>query len=207
MKLFLGLGVIAAMAACNSGNESTSETTEKADAKKEPTAEVVTHSVDTSQSMVMWKGVMLGVKDHTGTLAFSEAKIKTQDGEVVGGSFVVDMQSMVATDDNYQPEEGKTKEKLIGHLMSDDFFAVANHPTSKFVIENVEGNTATGKLTVRGKTNEATVENFEFNQETGMVTGTMTFDRQKYNVSFSTGAADFVISDDIVVDVKMKVQG
>jgi len=77
-----------------------------------------TYVIKQSDSKVSWTGTMLGVYSHEGTLDVLDGTLIVQNGEVVKGKFTVDMKSMKATDENYKPAEGKTKEQLIGHLSS-----------------------------------------------------------------------------------------
>ncbi|MBK8659129.1 MAG: YceI family protein [Bacteroidetes bacterium] len=59
------------------------------------------------------------------------------------------------------------KKSLLGHLSSPDFFDIANNPTASFVISSVEGNTAKGTLTIRGKANEETLTNVTLTEADG----------------------------------------
>ena len=194
--------------ACGTGNKSDTSTTEAAEEAAPPAEEKINisnASIDLAQSMVAWKGEMLGVYSHEGTLKFSEGTVSVSDGEITGGSFVVDMTSMVPTDENYKPEEGQTKEKLVGHLSSDDFFAVADNPTASFTISEISGNTAKGTLTVRGKSGEETVENLSISKEGEVVkmTGTLKFNRKEYDVAFDHPVQEMVISDEVQLNIEL----
>ncbi len=162
-------------------------------------------TIDPAMSLVSWKGTMLGVYSHTGTLDFTQAELMLNEGEITGGKFTIDMNSMVATDENYNPEEGSTPEKLIGHLKADDFFAVEAYPTASFEITSVEENSLKGMLTIRDKTNEETVKNISMMKEGDkvMITGDMTFDRKKYDVSWDSQMKDMVLSDDIELTIQL----
>jgi polyisoprenoid-binding protein YceI len=164
-------------------------------------------NVDNAASIVSWKGEMIGgFYGHTGTVALKDSKLELTDGKVSGGSFTIDLNGIQATDENYNPKEGKTPENLVGHLTTPDFFDVPNHPTASFVITSVDGDKAKGNLTVRGVTNEETIENMVVNT-TGddvKVSGKVTFDRQKYGVAYSTGSKDAILSDDIEINVELK---
>lgn len=199
-KTFLKLTAIAftifTVAACNSA-----ETSEEAVAEMEGvTAEI---TADTTASEVMWEGNMLGLYGHTGTVAVQSGNLSVENGAVKSGTFTVDLTGINPTDDGY--DEENTKEKLIGHLSSDDFFNVAEFPTATFEVTGTEGTSVMGNLTVRGKTNAETVQNVTVMEENGsvVVTGELTFDRTKYDVNFSTGAADKVLSNDITLKVKV----
>lgn len=162
-------------------------------------------TINAESSHVMWKGEMLGVYSHTGTLALTEANVALKDGQITGGSFTVNMNTITPTDDNYNPEEGKSREKLVGHLSSPDFFDVENFPTAKFVISSVTGTTANGTLTVRGISHEEKVENIKLSEKDGQVaiSGELVFDRKKYDVSWDSPMQDMILSNDVVVNVKL----
>lgn len=196
---------------CNGQQESAEETeeTEGTEMSEETTpAEAVTMTVNTEESQVGWEGTMVGVYSHEGIVKLQEGTMEVAGDDIVGGEFVVDMTSMTATDENYNPEEGKTKEELINHLSSPDFFNVEEHPTAKFVITSYDqaSNTITGNLTIRGNTNEETIENVSLDPETGKATGTLTFDRTKYDVSFQAPAQDMVLSDEIELNIDLSLQ-
>lgn len=184
------------VAACNSAETSEDEMAEMEGVTAEITA-------DTAASEVIWEGNMLGLYGHTGTIAVQSGNLSIENGAVKGGTFTADLTGINPTDDGY--DEENTKEKLVGHLSSDDFFNVAEYPTATFEVTGSEGSSVMGNLTVRGKTNAETVENVTVTEENGsvVVTGDLTFDRTKYDVNFSTGAADKVLSNDITLKVKV----
>ena len=87
--------------------------------------------------------------------------------------------------------------------MSPDFFDAENHPTAMFEVTGSEGNTVNGNLTVRGKTNpeSLTIESMEVAEDgAAMIKGSMTFDRQKYDVAWEHYLQDVILSDDIKLD-------
>lgn len=191
--------------ACSGGQESSEA--ENEEVMESSTTETVMDgfTVAVDQSKVMWRGEMLGLYSHEGTLDFSEASVEMEDGQLSGGSFTVDLSTITPTDEAYNPEEGSTKEKLVGHLSSPDFFAVDSFPTATFTIESVEGNSATGTLTLRGQSNTETVQNITMSDADGVKTlrGTMKFNRMNYGVSFEMPVADKVISEDIQLDIQL----
>lgn len=157
------------------------------------------YNIDASASRVMWKGSMLGMYSHEGTLKFKEGTVEVLDGKVTGGKFVIDMTSINPTDDGYNEE--KPKEKLIGHLSSPDFFDTENHPTAS--LELMAGGKA--KLTIRGNTNEEMVENMDvrIDDKAFKATSNLTFDRTKYDVSFVHPMQEMVLSDDIELSIEV----
>lgn len=211
-KVTLSLAVMASaafMVACGGAEQPTAEETqtveEQAEVEEAPAQEMASGAINLEESKLMWKGEMLGIKDHTGTLAFKSGEIQAENGQITGGSFVVDMTSMVATDENYQPEEGYTKEKLIGHLSSPDFFNVEEFPETMFEITGSTDGEVTGNLTIRGITNEVKVSNVAFDAESGTYKGTLTFNRKNFDVSWDSTMKDAVLSDDIELTIYLKV--
>lgn len=163
-------------------------------------------AVDHAASLVNWKGQMIGgLYGHRGLVDLSQSSLVLTNGKVSEGSFTIDMSSIRATDDNYNPADGKTPEKLKGHLISPDFFDIEKHPTATFVITSVEGNKAKGNLTVRGVTNEEVIENIVVTPEGDnvKVTGKLAFDRQKYGVAYATGSKDVILSDEIALEIEL----
>lgn len=197
LLLALAMSSAIAFTSCSSSSE-TAETTEE-------TAVIAdgSYAINTDASMVTWTGTMLGVKAHEGTVALTDANVDVSNGAITGGTFTIDLASITPTDDAYTEEQ--TKEKLVGHLSSPDFFNVSEFPTATFAITGSEGDKVMGDLTVRGITNAETVENVVIMEENGatVMTGDIAFDRKKYEVSFDTGAEDMVISDDIEISVKL----
>ncbi len=88
-------------------------------------------SVDTTESKIGWIGLKPGGR-HYGSFGLENGALQVQNGEVAGGTLVMDLNNIDVKD-----LDGDYKQKLTGHLKSPDFFDVANHPTAKFEITNV----------------------------------------------------------------------
>lgn len=165
------------------------------------------YTVDAAGSTVNWRGTMLGIKSHHGVVALAEGKLSVQGGLLKSGTFTVDMKSIAAQDSAYAPDNAKqgTRAMLLGHLTSPDFFAVDSFPTATFEVTSVSGNEATGKLTVRGRSNEEKVTGLVITEEGDAVkaTGNLVFDRQKYGVKWSSGSKDAVLNDNIELKISL----
>ncbi|MBN1132384.1 MAG: YceI family protein [Bacteroidales bacterium] len=186
---------------CNTGQNKESDS-----GKKSVAIEAASLNVDLAKSFLFWKGEMLGLYSHEGIINISEAELTVSDGAVASGSFTVDMSSITPTDEAYSVEEGRTKERLVQHLSSPDFFDVENHPVSTFTIKKVDGSSITGDLTIRGITHEETVRNVQISKESDesyKITGELTFDRTKYDVKFQMTLQDMVLSDDIQLKIEL----
>lgn len=129
------------------------------------------------------------------------------DGEnVVAIAFEVDMNSMLA-----DPEKDGGNKKLTGHLMSPDFFNVAENPTSTFASTSVtagsdtEGmsHTVKGNLTMAGKTMEVSFP-AALSLADGAVTANTEFaiNRQDWGIAYP-GKPDDLIQDKVVLTISL----
>jgi polyisoprenoid-binding protein YceI len=155
-------------------------------------------AVNTELSQVIWNGRKVSGQHH-GTIQISSGTLQVEGTNVVGGEFVIDMNTI-----NNQDMEGEYKTKLEGHLKSADFFDVANYPQAKFVVTSVSEGTAPGQVSVSGNltikditkniTFDATVVNVS---ETGaQVTADFNIAREDWGVNYA-GQADDLISKEI----------
>lgn len=167
-----------------------------------------TYAVDVAGSKLTWTGTMLGVKAHHGTINLSEGSFTTKGNTLTGGTFVVDMKSIAPLDTNYAPAGSKqgTKDNLVGHLGSPDFFAVDSFPTATLKITAVTANTATAEFTVRGKTNTENITDIVVTPNadgTVSASGKLSFDRQKYGAAWKAPMKDVVLNDAIELTVEL----
>ncbi|NAY92536.1 YceI family protein [Muricauda sp. JGD-17] len=165
-----------------------------------------TKEVKTDESTVTWKAYKV-TGSHTGTVSLQSGALEFEGDKLIGGEFVVDMTTINTTD-----LEGDYKNKLDGHLNSDDFFSTASHPTSKLVFTKVEATgknsyEVTGDLTIKGITKPLT---FDVSIYGSKATATLKVDRSQYDVRYGSGSffdnlGDKTIYDefDLVVDLQM----
>ena len=161
--------------------------------------------VKSKESKVTWKAYKV-TGSHTGSVDLKSGALVFEEGALKGGEFVVDMPSLVSTD-----LEGEYKGKLEGHLKSDDFFGVANHPTASLVFTEVKASgknsyEVTGDLTIKGITKPVT---FDVSVYGSKATATLKVDRAEYDVRYGSGSffdnlGDKTIYDefDLVVDLE-----
>ncbi|MDX1462330.1 MAG: YceI family protein [Marinirhabdus sp.] len=164
----------------------------------------VKKKLNVKESTIEWKGKKI-LGSHTGTIQLKEGYLEMEGDALVGGMFVVDMTSITVTD-----LEGENKAKLEGHLKSDDFFGIANHPTSTLVISKAkkEDNTyvVDALLTIKGITEPVT---FELEMGESAAQTSFKIDRTKYGVRYGSGSfadnlGDNAISDKFTLDVMLK---
>lgn len=202
--IIAALSVSAALASCS--GESTNAEVAKSDAPLETRGEVVSWTVDAEQSTIKWTGGTAGaaVYAHFGNIDVKSGALMTEGKSIKGGAFVVDMTTVTPKDNGYNEEN--TAAKLVGHLATADFFNVEAYPESSFKITSVKGDKIMGNLTIRGNTNPETIEvsNMTMNEDGSMTaTGTLVFDRQKYDVAWKHFLKDTVLSDDIKLEITL----
>lgn len=205
-----------ASVACNSASDQEAATTEAQEVASVETAEV--YDVNTESGLINWRGFKTHVEwGHDGIIKVKEGKFQVEEGKLVGGSFVIDMNSMEATDYEKTDEDYG---KLMGHLMSDDFFSVGTYPTATFEITSIEESTndeashiVKGNLTMKDVTNNIEIPANVNVTENGVEFSTPQFsiDRKKWNVMFgSTGVEgltkDQLIDDFILLSVNLTAQ-
>ena len=108
--------------------------------------------------------------------------------------------------------EGEYKGKLEGHLKSNDFFGVAEHPQATLTFTDVKekGNglySVTGDFTIKGKTNPAT---FDLQISEQNATAKVTINRSLYDIrygskSFFDNLGNKMIYDDFELNVNLKL--
>jgi len=205
-KTIASLAIATLLVACGGAEKKAEENTTEENSMEE-SVEVMDFMIDPSASNVVWAGNVLGVYTHTGSVAVSKGMLTIEGEEVKSGNFTADLTTMTPTDENYNPEEGKSKEKLVGHLSSPDFFMVDSFPTASFEVisHDVANKTITGILTVRGQSNEETVNDVKVDLVGKTASGKLTFNRKKYDVAFTHPAKDVVISDDVELGINLKM--
>lgn len=197
VQFFMIALAAASIVACNSASDKEVEVNE---AQEVAAVDAAASFTVAPESKVMWKGFKTNVDwSHNGHIMISEGSFAVKDGEVVGGNFTIDMNSIVAED--FLGNEKYAD--LLGHLNSADFFDVANYPTASFEITGIEkaneeehgtSHMIMGNLTMRGVTNNITFPANVSVTENGVEISAPEFgiDRTKWNVMYnSTGATDF----------------
>ncbi len=152
--------------------------------------------IKTDKSKVVWKGYKV-TGSHEGTISIQSGFLTFNESKLVGGEVVIDMTTLGSTD-----LQGEYKGKLDGHLKSDDFFGVENHPTATLVFTNVTASgknsyNVTGDLTIKGKTNPIT---FAISIYGNKATASLKVDRTKYDVRYGSTSFFDDLKDKAIYD-------
>ena len=162
--------------------------------------------IDKTASLVKWEGKKVTGK-HNGTISFDNGSLTVTQDKITGGSFVIDMKTIVDVD----LTDAEWNKKLIGHLSSDDFFSIEKFPTASMKVNKVTSVSGdelhfTADLTIKGIKKPV-----EFNAKVTVsgdklsAQGVITVNRTLYDIkygsgSFFQGLGDKMISDDFTLD-------
>ena len=149
--------------------------------------EKATHQVNAEKSAIFWTGKKV-TGMHTGTLNLKGGEVMIENGEPVATTMIMDMKTIDVTD-----LQGDMKDRLKGHLNSDDFFGTETHPeaifksTSFTAIKGAQNRDANymvkGNLTIKGITNEVEFPAFVAVRPDGVIAnGKITLDRSKWEI-------------------------
>lgn len=161
--------------------------------------------LDVEKSSIAWAGEKRVGAKHHGTIDAQEGALVVQNGEIIGGTVVVDMTTIVDLD-----LENKTfNTLLVDDLKSDNFFAVETYPTALFAVSEVvplEGvNNAThrvvGTMTIKGIENSVSFASILEPSEEGIQgTATVTLDRTRWDVRFGSDKFFDNLGDELIED-------
>lgn len=169
--------------------------------------EKTSYKVDAKASKVYWTGKKVS-GEHTGYLSISNGTLHVKGDKVVSAEINMDLNTIECTD-----LSGEWKDKLIGHLKSEDFFSVEKYPNAKFEITAVKNQGSeqhvVGDLTLKGVTHEISFP-AEVSVDEAKVTanGTATIDRTKWDIKYGSGKffsdlGDKMISDEFEIKFEL----
>jgi polyisoprenoid-binding protein YceI len=156
---------------------------------------------DLTSSFVKWTGYKV-TGQHFGKVMLKSGSLEFEGDNLIGGAFEMDMTSITVED-----LTGEGAKKLGGHLKSDDFFGVAAHPTSKFVITKVVSRGTPGAYKIIGNLNlKAATKELRFNADIKTVEGKQTavakikLDRSEYDIRYGSGSFFDNLGDKTIYD-------
>jgi polyisoprenoid-binding protein YceI len=173
---------------------------------KNATAAVATYKLQPQLSTLGWDGKAV-THGHNGTIQFTSGDLQVRNNMVVGGTAVVDMKTIKATDIT----DADNHAKFVGHMSSGDFFDAPAFPTSTFKITSVtpiagaaadaDNATITGDMTIKGVT-----QRVSFPAKVGVkngvaaATGKVTIDRTKFGLKYGSKSFFDSIGDKAIND-------
>jgi polyisoprenoid-binding protein YceI len=207
---FFALVLITVLAVTSCKDTKTTTATD-ADSVATASAAAANYTVDAAASELQWRGSKMAY-GHSGLINITSGNLSLENGNITAGNFTVDMKTMRETGN----EDEASAKKLVGHLMSPDFFDAEKYPISKFEITGSTPNktdstthTIKGNLTIKDVT-----KNIEFPAKVVVEDNTLTanaafsINRNDWGVVYGSGLSgavgDKIISDNIDYKVSLK---
>ena len=202
--------IVLLMVAAVSCTKATNETEAKAAEEVAEVAAAAKYTADAEASTISWKGTK-PTGAHNGNIKISEGSLAMEDGKLVGGDFIIDMNSITNSD----IEKPEMNAKLVGHLKSGDFFDTEKHPFGAFTITGVEDKE--GKTMVQGNLSVKGIKkNIEFpatvtvnGDAVSFTSETFNIDRTEWEIKYRSGKffedlKDKLINDNIELTFDVK---
>jgi len=199
MKKLSLLFALLIIASCN--NTTANKDVKSISANEVETSDEVAMKINTDSSSLKWVGKEITTSQHYGSLMFESGELNvcsnTNSEQIIcNGYFIVDMTSLTVED-----LTGGSKQKLEGHLKSDDFFSIEKHTKAKLTIEGSKiidsGFLVDGSLTIKDITHPI---QFEMVKDIGGYVANLVFDRSKYDVRFRSGSFFENLGDKLILD-------
>jgi hypothetical protein len=207
MKLFaLVATVLFAVGSCAPRTDRKAEILEQLEMGEIPEdVDVMVLNPDLSE--VAWEGKRITGGGHDGTIGIREGEFYAYDGALLGGEIIIDMTQIVVLD----IEDPENNARLKGHLESDDFFSVADHPRAKLEIvrfDPIEGAASGeanyrvfGNLTIKEITHGIAFDAVvDLAEEWMEASAEFSFDRSLYEVRFGSGSFFDDLGDNLILD-------
>jgi len=172
--------------------------------------------INIDQSKVLWTGSKsFNSDEHSGTIKFKSGALIFRNNNsgalifndrlLIGGEFIVDMNSIINTD-------GKYNSMLVNHLKGDDFFNVEKFPLAYLVITEIKYKSETvillkADLTIKGITNSVSFNLLKNKaKDTTIYSANFIIDRTRWGIEYGSKSLLGMIKNDIISDdIKLKV--
>ena len=157
--------------------------------------------VNKDLSTIKWTGKEITTKSHYGILDLKEGSIYVNNDGIISGKVVIDMNSINCLD-----MSGRGKNKLEGHLRSDDFFGVNSYPEANLIftswsVNNIGKILYKGDLTIKNITHPITFSGSVKKIDIGYrSTINLSFDRTLYEIKFRSGKYFQNLGDKLILD-------
>ena len=198
---------MATVLACSNSTSTTNTSGAEKAPEKSELANLGDHIViDTDSSLVFWKGTKPTGDIHVGTVNIKEGILYIANGSVKGGTFVMDMNSILVTDEDMSE---KGKRKLKKHLTNEDFFETNNFPEAILEITSSTADSLTANLEIKNITKSITIP-YSLTKANGRIAVNSSFsiDRTLWEITYKSGnlfsnLANRLIDDAIQFEIKL----
>ena len=170
--------IILFFASCQNAPESDEAKTSEAKEVAEQASDI-TYRVDPAASKVEFIGTKISGY-HSGHVQIKSGELHVKEGNITGGRFVMNMNSITATGPEESDEEGNMK--LTGHLKSPDFFDVEKNPEGIFEITGVTP--FSGTINEDKEANQEEFNKYKVEDPTHTISGNLTLKGITKNIEF-----------------------
>ncbi|WP_270087235.1 YceI family protein [Sphingobacterium sp. SYP-B4668] len=152
--------------------------------------------MNVQKSVIHWIATeMRGARRRTGIFSFKNGFFLTRNDELVGGNFIVAMETIDVTD--MPTHEIIARNNLLNHLKSVDFFNIVEYPQSVLELTNIQkvGSDSlriSGNLSIREVTKN--IKFFAY-QKDSVFRANFTFNRFDWNIAYEGSWADKTLVD------------
>ncbi|HPR01426.1 MAG TPA: YceI family protein [Saprospiraceae bacterium] len=163
--------------------------------------------INTAESSLKWMGeYTFYFGGHEGFIGLKEGELIMTNGEITGGHFVIDMNSISNTDITIED----AKKSLVDHLKSKDFFNVKEYPESRLVITGISYSDKThaeieAVLTIKNISKSIRFR-AEMDPDKKEINTKFKIDRNDWGVNFNYMLKDEAISDAIGFHINLIYQ-
>ncbi len=139
-----------------------------------------TWKLNTSESNVEWVGTKV-TGYHTGNVPLKSGEIYVNNGEVVGGRFIMDVANMQVS--GPKGSDAASNNKLLTHLKSADFFDVEKNPEGVFELTDIKPYTG-GAIKDTTDSRQEEISKYKVTDPTHTVSGNLTLKGITKNIEF-----------------------
>jgi polyisoprenoid-binding protein YceI len=168
-----------------------------------------------TESSINWVGRKV-TGSHSGTVPVKNGEVLIEGNAIKSGNFGIDLSGIKVTD----IADPKNNAKLVGHLLSPDFFAASAFPTAQFTIDSAvpmqnplpsgENTTIKGTLAIKGIVKPVEFPaKVEIKDGIAEARGKAKLDRTQWEIRYGSGKffqglGDKLIYDEFEVDFALK---
>lgn len=180
---------------------------EEATATSHQAALLDTLFVDIAASQIHWKGTKLrGTKKHEGDIQLYTAYLLHENGQLKGGEFRVDMNTLGVTD--IPPTDPIPIRNINQHLKSEDFFDVEKYPCAVFTLTDAQSLSqdsldVSGVLKIKGISKSI---RFKASKQGHIFATSFRIDRFMWNIAEGSWTDKTVVDREIELRIILKTQ-
>ena len=147
--------------------------------------------INVDKSNIKWEASKSNGSSHSGNIKMSSGSVQLDNDEIIGGNFIIDMNSIVCTD----IKDTSSNQYLISHLKSEDFFSTSSFPEASMNIitvkkineTNIDNYLITADLTILNQTHSLEfLSSIIIKKGIAMAEGKISIDRAQYGIKYKS---------------------